>query len=808
MSFTSNESRETRNDKVHETVRTTVRMRGSRRTPRRLHQSRAWNRIAYLERTALAVVLALLLCTAASAGRNHGRTLVAVDLETRDQLEELARSMDLDEATRDLRAVIWATESDLKRLDALGLPWHEASEPQKSRVISMCVDPDGPPFEPPASWDCYPTWEQYVDLMNFYADNFPEICELVDLGPSGTGDHSLLALKISDHLTTEEDEPEFLYTSSMHGDELAGYGMTLQLIHELLTGYGSDQELTDLVDDLVIWINPLANPDGTFAGGDHTVSGSQRYYVTTSTDPNRSFPDPESGDDPSSGGWAPETQLMIDLAEAESFTMAANFHGGAEVVNYPWDLTYTRHADDTWYQLVSREYADNAQDASPSGYLTDQNNGITNGADWYVVNGGRQDFMNYYHGCREVTIEVSGVKLIGSDELVDHWNWNRQAMLDFMKQARYGIAGVVTNADTGDPVPATIKVIGLDDETLRTWAYTDPDVGDFHRPIEEGTWDIEISAPGYETAVVEQVPATDGAVTRADVDLTPLPSRPIGGVVTDEATLAPIQGAILTLEDSGFPPVESAADGSYSISGVWDGTYDLRVEADGYGAWLESIQVSDQSTVFDVELKPYTVVLDNDFETGDGDFEASAGWQWGTDLVAGAASGTKVWGTVLGADYGANNVDWSLDTPPLQIPADADSAELVFSHWYSIENTWDGGHVRVSTDGGPFVLVTPVQGYPDDDVEGLDDEPGFTGEQTTWSAVRIDLSSFIGHDVVIRWRFGTDSSQTSYRGWYLDDVSVRFTGGTPPAPEVFIDDFELGDPSRWSGSAGLDLGCR
>ncbi len=33
--------------------------------------------------------------------------------------------------------------------------------------------------------------------------------------------------------------------------------------------------------------------------------------------------------------------------------------------------------------------------------------GITNGAAWYVIDGGRQDYMNFFHQCREFTLEIS-----------------------------------------------------------------------------------------------------------------------------------------------------------------------------------------------------------------------------------------------------------------------------------------------------------------------------------------------------------------------------------------------------------------
>ncbi len=93
---------------------------------------------------------------------------------------------------------------------------------------------------------------------------------------------------------------------------------------------------------------------------------------------------------------------------------------------------------------ISRTYADAAQAASPPGYMTALNNGITNGYDWYTTSGCRQDFMTFFHGAREVTIEVSDTKLLPASQLNDHWLWNRQALLGYLAQALEGIHGVVT----------------------------------------------------------------------------------------------------------------------------------------------------------------------------------------------------------------------------------------------------------------------------------------------------------------------------------------------------------------------------
>ncbi|MHC1777217.1 MAG: M14 family zinc carboxypeptidase [Lentimicrobium sp.] len=355
------------------------------------------------------------------------------------------------------------------------------------------------------TWNFYPTYDAYVALMTDFQAMYPALChiETITTLPSG---RKILVAKISDNVTIDEAEPEFLYTSSMHGDETTGYVLMLQLIEYLLQNYGSNQEATDLVNNMEIYINPLANPDGTYYGGNNSVSGARRYNIN-GVDLNRNYPDPEDGDHPDGNAWQPETVAFMNFAGQHDFVAAANFHGGVEVVNYPWDTWVTRSADDDWWQFVSREYADTVHLHSPSTYMDYLNNGVTNGYDWYEVAGGRQDYMNYFHHCREFTIEISNVKLLPAAQLPAHWNYNFRSLILFMKQATYGFRGLITDEVTGLPIEAKISLTGHDNNHAEV--YSTALHGDFYRPVKAGTYTVEISAPCYLTQTFTNQTITD-----------------------------------------------------------------------------------------------------------------------------------------------------------------------------------------------------------------------------------------------------------------------------------------------------------
>ncbi len=366
-------------------------------------------------------------------------------------------------------------------------------------------------------WDHYPTYEEYVSAMEQFADDYPDLCELVNIGQTVDG-RDLLVIHINNDLGEDQNEPEFFYTSTMHGDEVTGYVLMLHLIDYMLNNYGDIDKVTNLVDNVDIWINPLANPDGTYAGGNNTVWGATRYNANW-VDLNRNYPDPQYGDHPDGNSWQPETVAFMDFASEHHFVMSANFHGGAEVVNYPWDTWYRRHADNDWWIYVSRQYADTAHVHSPYGYMTDLDNGITDGYDWYSISGGRQDYMNYFQHCREVTIELSSSKTPPESQLLDFWEYNYRSLLNYMEQSLNGFTGIITDSENGDPLEAQVFIGGHDQDESQV--YSSLPVGDYHRPIKEGTYNVSFLKEGYYPQTIE-VSVTDDESMLLDVQLVPV----------------------------------------------------------------------------------------------------------------------------------------------------------------------------------------------------------------------------------------------------------------------------------------------
>lgn len=352
----------------------------------------------------------------------------------------------------------------------------------------------------------YHTYPQIEASLAATAAAHPDICRLVNIGKT-VQNRNMWALCITDNPLIQEDEPEFRYVSTLHGNEIIGVEMCLNFIDYVTTGYGIDPRLTNLVDQVELWIIPCGNPDGLVAG----TRGNSR-----GVDINRNFPCPYTSPQNTTAGREMETANLMNFAFAHSFTLAANFHSGTMVVNYPFDANAsgasvdTPTPDDDMFEWISEEYS---RYNLPMWNSSTFYHGITNGADWYVIYGGMQDWGYVYMGCNEVTIELANSTPPAS-QIPTYWNNNRESMLSYVETCLIGVHGLVTDAQSGLPVAATVRVVRRDHDI-----FTDPDVGDYHRMLLPGTYSLVFDADGYDRQTISDVVVSAGAATRLDVAL-------------------------------------------------------------------------------------------------------------------------------------------------------------------------------------------------------------------------------------------------------------------------------------------------
>jgi hypothetical protein len=349
------------------------------------------------------------------------------------------------------------------------------------------------------SKDGYRYNEAIGDSMLIWQNRYPDICKRLQIGTSVQG-RPMWALKITDSLDIEEAEPEVKFVGTIHGDEVTGLEMQMFMIENILKGYAAENDtMKFIVDNTELYVMPLMNPDG--------MANNSRYNAN-GYDMNRNFPEGTHYDTDSVNAVSlPEIQAMIDWTKEQNFIMSTNFHGGALVANYIYDIdfgipnfSYAACPDDPHVTWLAYNYS---VLNSPM-YNGPFDEGITNGSVWYQITGGMQDWNYRYHNCLDITLEISSTKWPAYSYIPGFWEDNRESMFWYLSAVHKGIYGRVTDADTGEPLLASIEIEGID-----KIYYTDTDHGDYYRILKPGTFNVTVSSVDHYQQTFYGIEVTD-----------------------------------------------------------------------------------------------------------------------------------------------------------------------------------------------------------------------------------------------------------------------------------------------------------
>ncbi|KRX64687.1 Carboxypeptidase -like protein [Trichinella sp. T9] len=342
-------------------------------------------------------------------------------------------------------------------------------------------------------------YDDLVQWMHRFSIKFPKITHLYSIGQSVEG-RELLVMAISDFPKIHEPgEPEFKYIGNMHGNEVVGRECLLYLIHVLCENYGENSFITHLIDNTRIHIMPSMNPDGyENAVEANCHPGDIMDYTgrnnSNNVDLNRNFPCrfPHLCQD--AAPMQPEVKAVINWSHRIPFVLSANLHGGSTIVNYPYDDNVNNISQDTpapdaaVFKTIGYSYARAHPNMWMSGYRCGfqgygqyMPDGLINGAVWYPLSGGMQDW-NYLHTNNfELTIEMNCYKIIGMT-----------TNTHFCYLLTSSLSGFVVDS-SGSPLSgATIFVQGIEHNV------TSNKDGDYWRLLTPGkTYEVAAIHPDY-----------------------------------------------------------------------------------------------------------------------------------------------------------------------------------------------------------------------------------------------------------------------------------------------------------------------
>ncbi|MEV7006451.1 M14 family zinc carboxypeptidase [Streptosporangium sp. NPDC051022] len=425
-------------------------------------------------------------------------------------------------STSQQRSAVAATGAAIDQVDPTSVVvTASGTEAAAIRKLGYSVTriPDSPsrqasPFDFPPADSGYHNYAEMVAEINQIVAAHPAIASKSSYGTSYEG-RDLIAVKISDNVGTDENEPEVLFTHHQHAREHLTVEMALYLLRLLTDGYGTDDRITSLVNSREIWIMPDLNPDG----GEYDVaSGSYRSWRKNrqpnagssyaGTDLNRNWAyqwgccGGSSGSTSSetyrgpAGESAPEVRAVANwvrgrvVGGVQQIKANIDWHTYGELVLWPYGFTYNDTAPGLTQDDHDAFAALGRNMASTNGYTPEQ------ASDLYITDGSINDWMWGTYKIFSYTFEMypTGASpgfYPPDEQIVPQTTRNREAALRFLeyadcvyriigKESQYcggtGTPPVTVYSDTFETETGwTVNPAGTDTATLGRWERGDPE---------------------------------------------------------------------------------------------------------------------------------------------------------------------------------------------------------------------------------------------------------------------------------------------------------------------------------------------
>ncbi len=576
------------------------------------------------------------------------------------------------------------------------------------------------------------TYQELLAALDNMRAQFPELISAkAAIGQTTTiQGRPVYWMRISNNPEVEQGKPKVLYTALTHAREPLSMQQMIYQMWYLLENYGSDPEITYLVDNMEMYFVPCVNPDGYIynqqtnpsGGGMHRKNMRINGDNSIGVDLNRNFgymwgfdnsgssPTPSSNTYRGTGPFSePETQIVKEFAETFEFSLALNNHTYSDLLIYPWgyqnQLTPDGEVFSAFASLLTRE------------------NNYTYGTCYetlsYFANGGSDD---WFYGEQQTKNKVFAFTPEAGSPSDGFW-----PAMSRIEEICAGHTGM--NLFLARLAMAYAEVEFQSDQFVESH--------EFSLPFEIKNYGLESEA----TFTVSVNP------------LSPLITSVSEAVVFENLELL------------------ETAEGNFQVSlhpATYDGLmFDFEVLLDnGSFVWRDTLKYT---------FGEPPVLFADQFQTA----QNWTGGTWGLD-AAHFVSAPYSMSDSPGGQYG-NNVNNQLTLVQTIDLTDFDGAFAEYKARWDIETNWDYVQFMVSENGGstwvPMAGNYTVTGSSNQDAG----KPVYHGMQSNWVNERIDLGAFAGKEIKVRFRLVSDVSVTR-DGFYFDDFRITALQSFEPLP--------------------------
>jgi len=633
---------------------------------------------------------------------------------------------------------------------------------------------------------CYYTYDQISQLLTDHAAEHPDIAKKVQIGFSQQDEVPIYALRISDNVDTDEEEPALLFVGQVHAEEVLGVQITMSNIAEILSRR-YQLPYAQWINQLDMWFVPTLNPEGhnvVTANLDTSYRKNKRDmnnngvfdysplvgYDLDGVDPNRNF---EFNWVHGDTLWQPGGLEVWDyyrgpgpMSESENQAIKSLTDQYQFVYSICWHSSRTGNLSEKAY------YSFNWKDVRPSPDVTFAQS-ICAGVASQIINeagtatyealpnlsrkGCFHDWMYQQYGAFQILIEC-GTSNLQPDSLLMvntvqrtsnavRWMLNRALPYSADVPSSSMLTGNIRDAVTDAPLDAEIIV----QQHHAPWfkpRLANPDTGRYWKALPTGTYTIQLRKRGYWDTIVPNVMVNNASWTVRNFTLQPRQPVTLTGEVLS-GTL-PLNATIKIYE---LEPVVLQANGTFSYE-TFEGEYPIEVRAEGYFPYLGTVNISPGSAHLSFQLSPANVLFSEDWETGTDGWEIEGPWVLQDELSVSGKAITDSWG---GWGFYAVNADvWIATTESIQVPSTGSTLLLFDSHVYT-EYLYDPVSVEASIDGVSWDVLWQKSGQHD----------YFNHEY-------VSLDSYAGTGVFLRFRLTDQSTHVELTdpGWTLDNISV------------------------------------